>query len=106
MEYGEEGRVTWLTITNAFIVICAIVAAIFSYKLWRLLESRAALLFTIVSFYMLGYRTFILVERQMYEVNWYLTHQGYFLIPFWPLFAAAIYLMYKSICEVVDKMKD
>jgi hypothetical protein len=93
---------TALLATNIFIVGCTVVACFFSYKLWRLLDSLATLAFFLSAAYMVGFRIWVLVERQTGSESWMLNNQGYFLLPFWPLFALGIYLVYKTVKDTLE----
>jgi hypothetical protein len=78
------------------------VACYSAYKLWRLLDSWATLAFFFSTTYMVVFRFYILFERQFEPSSWTLQNQGYFLLPFWPMFAAGMYLVYRAVRDTLS----
>jgi hypothetical protein len=98
--------VNLITAFNIVTLVCAICAAWWAWGIYRLVRSRAVLILGVAVAYMVVVRFGITSgQAQTPCSSWWADNASYLLAGFWPLFALSMYLLHRTLREVLTSRR-
>jgi hypothetical protein len=91
-----------LLIANVFTSICALAAIWFAWRIYRIVPAPAVFVLTIAIAYIFCVRVAVTLGQLFPCFAWIPAHSSYLLIPYYPLLATALYLLYRTLHQRLE----